>query len=116
MQTTQTPFHVQLFVWVLGKGENPSAWRVCELSPTLGEELIQHPDDVRAVLGAQGRLVSLLMAKAGCAYRAFRILARVSDSGELAGMTEWQASAETGVMMLCAGYPWAASDELRLAS
>lgn len=116
MVRSRETFHVQLEVWVLGKGDIASRWRVCELSPTLGEELIQHPSDVRAVLGAQGRLVSLLMAKAGTEYTAFRILARRTDTGDLSGMTEWQTSAETGALLLCAGFPWSASDDLRMAA
>lgn len=113
----QDPFHVQLTVWVLRKGDDESGWRVCtHIGPELGEELIQRHGDVRAVLGAQGRLVSMLLTRGGYPHDAFRILARRTDSQALAGMTEWRASRETGTLLLCDGMPWSASDSLKLTA
>lgn len=113
----QEAFHVQLTVWVLRKGDIASAWRVCStLGPELGEELIQRHGDVRAVLGAQGRLVSMLLGHGKSTHAAFRILARRTDNHALVGMTEWRASRETGTLLLCDGMPWSASDDLKMTA
>lgn len=113
----QDPFHVQLTVWVLRKGDKSSAWRVCShLGPELGEELIKNHGDVRAVLGAQGRLVSMLLTRGRYPHNAFRILARRTDTQALVGMTEWRASRETGTLLVCDGMPWSASDSRSMSA
>lgn len=91
MTRHRVPYTMALTVEVRAAG----AWLTCErLGSVLGEELVYSCEEIRAVLGAQGRLVARLLA--GESYEHFRIIARAKHSGALVGGCHWARSAETG--------------------
>lgn len=89
------PFSLALTVWVPSGAAR--AWLPCSLLGTnMTEELIKTCAELRAVLGAHGRLVArILSAPAAPRYDGFRILGRRKDTGLLVASVEWKRSRET---------------------
>jgi hypothetical protein len=92
------PYTVALSVTALDRG----VWGVCErLGDALGRELVWSCEEIRAVLSAQGRLISRLLADQP--YEGFQVVARAQHSGAMVGLSRWHRSAETGALLPAEG-------------
>lgn len=90
------PFTLALTVWVPAG----TSWAQCTiLGASMTEELIKTCGELRAVLGAQGRLVSRILSSGPKRPDAFRINGRRTDCGELTAQVEWRRSAETHLLV-----------------
>ncbi|MFJ7250739.1 hypothetical protein ACIQWA_39710 [Kitasatospora sp. NPDC098652] len=96
MVTHRNEFRVRTTVVVSASGGGtPGVWPACpELPELFAETRIRTCLDLLRTLETQGGIVARLIARSP--YKAFRVLARDTETGGLAGYVEWVRSPGTG--------------------